>query len=287
MSPSILGAPSARLHDLLARSARLVAPVGRIGVLLVLVSLLAGAVVSPPTTDPTSDSVGATQGTFGVSETGAATYSLPIFTTPGPAGFSPKLSLEYNSQGDDGPLGKGWSIGGTSSITRCRAARETADFAGDNQPSGGGAGPVTMTSSDKLCLDGQRLVEARPPAGTPTCDALGDAVVTEFRTEIESNQRICAYRWPTADVNGNPTDLGLRFFTVQREDGTKSCYGDRRETSGDVDDAGVAGTVLTESVSTWLKGVWNTKAPPYHWDADVPTAIYTWAQTRRMDASGN
>ena len=65
--------------------------------------------------------LGATKGTFGVSETGAATYSLPIYTTPGAAGFSPKLSLEYNSQGGDGPLGKGWSIAGNSMISRCRA----------------------------------------------------------------------------------------------------------------------------------------------------------------------
>ena len=56
---------------------------------------------------------------FQVSQfTGAATYSMPIWTPPGPAGLQPKLTLTYNSQAVDSPRwanrgflgGMGWSL---------------------------------------------------------------------------------------------------------------------------------------------------------------------------------
>lgn len=61
--------------------------------------------------DAVSDSVAATPAEFRVDESGAATYSIPIYTVPGTAGVVPQLSLNYSSQGGYGPLGKGWSIG--------------------------------------------------------------------------------------------------------------------------------------------------------------------------------
>lgn len=92
---------------------------------------------------------GRTPGTFAVSPTGAATYTIPIWAPAGPHGIQPKLALTYNSQGGDGPLGHGWSISGLSSIYRCN---QTA--AQDATP-----GPVTLTSTDRFCLDGKRLRE--------------------------------------------------------------------------------------------------------------------------------
>ena len=84
------------------------------------------ATASQPTTAPdsTSDRVGAIAGSFRVDESGAATYSIPLFTPPGTAGVVPQVALAYSSQGGDGPLGRGWSISGLSSITRCRATRD-------------------------------------------------------------------------------------------------------------------------------------------------------------------
>jgi uncharacterized protein (TIGR02594 family) len=281
MQPVHQGAPSARGRSLSRVFLRFL----QLSTVAGLLALLTGAVVPAPSSDDISDRVGATAGKFEVSSTGAATYSIPIYTTPGVAGFAPKLSLEYNSQGGDGPLGKGWSIAGTSMISRCRASRETADFAGDNQASGAGAGPLRMNSSDKLCLDGERLVEASTPASAGSCAALNGATVTEYRTEIDSNQRVCSYRWAATDSNGTPIDIGLRFFTVERQDGTVSWYGDRRETAGDIDETGTVDPLRTDSVSVYTRYVYNYTTKTYEYY--VPHAIMSWAQTRRMDASGN
>ncbi|MGE0209088.1 MAG: SpvB/TcaC N-terminal domain-containing protein [Lysobacteraceae bacterium] len=63
--------------------------------------------------DSVSDQVGATAGQFRVDESGAATYSVPIQAVPGTAGVAPDISLNYSSQGGDGPLGRGWAVGGS------------------------------------------------------------------------------------------------------------------------------------------------------------------------------
>src|SRR5690606_33667706 len=63
---------------------------------------------------------GRTPGIFDVSDDGAASYSVPIWTPPGPRGMQPSLSLRYSSLSGNGPLGVGWSVTGLSSIERCR-----------------------------------------------------------------------------------------------------------------------------------------------------------------------
>jgi len=117
---------------------------------------------------------GAISGSFGVSESGAATYSIPIAVPPGTGGIEPKLSLAYNSQGGNGLLGMGWSLGGLSVIHRCPKT-----VAQD-----GVLGGVNYDANDRFCLDGQRLVAIN---GTYGADA------TEYRTEMESFSRIVSY----------------------------------------------------------------------------------------------
>jgi hypothetical protein len=50
-------------------------------------------------------------GSFSVGATGAASYNIPIALPPGAAGMAPSLSLGYSSQGSNGLLGIGWSLG--------------------------------------------------------------------------------------------------------------------------------------------------------------------------------
>lgn len=125
--------------------------------------------------------VGATPGSFGVSETGAATYSIPIAVPPGTAGMEPKLSLNYSSQSGNGIAGVGWSLGGLSAITRCAQT-----IIHDGQTRG-----VQLDADDRFCLDGQRLIVIN---GT----AYG-AVGAEYRTEIESFSRVVSFGGTVGD----------------------------------------------------------------------------------------
>ncbi len=152
--------------------------------------------------DPTSDGVGAIAANFEVSQSGDATYTIPLYTVPGTAGVAPSLSLQYNSSGAYGPLGKGWSISGTSSITRCRRTHEAGDASADTTPR-----PVDFSSNDAVCLDGQRLLSVSN--STAACAAASGMTAYQFRTEIETFQRICEYI-PTASPNDGPA-----FFTVE------------------------------------------------------------------------
>jgi RHS repeat-associated protein len=205
--------------------------------------------------DPLSDSVGATVGEFRVGESGAASYSIPLFTAPGVSGVVPKLSLNYSSQGGAGPLGRGWTVGGVSAISRCRATREAGDSIVGGVPGDGNPLPVNFGPTDKYCLDGQRLI---PAQGTTTCNLIAGMSVEAFFTEIQTYQRVCAYT-PTGGA------AGVAFFTVERKDGSISWYGDRDN----------------NSVANRPDGYVNSTAP------GKQDFALTWAQTRFQDSTGN
>jgi RHS repeat-associated protein len=215
------------------------------------VTVVSAAPPAPAGPDATSDAVGATVAEFRVDESGAATYKVPLYAAPGTAGVMPQLALAYSSQAGDGPQGRGWSIAGASTISRCRGSKESGD--GENSP------PVNFTSSDKFCLDGQRLLPFAAPAAE-ACRALTGAAVVQYRTEIESFQRICAYTFVATN--------GPRFFTSESKDGSIRWYGDRRATSG-----GPAGD--------YPNGVLEGNA------ADQISKVLLWAQTRVQDSNGN
>jgi hypothetical protein len=115
-----------------------------------------------------------TPGQFGVSASGAATYTIPIQVPPGTAGIEPKLALSYNSQGGNGLLGMGWSLSGLSAISRCPRT-----MAQD-----GVRGAVNYDNNDRYCLDGQRLIAIQGADG---------ADGTEYRTELDSFAKIMSY----------------------------------------------------------------------------------------------
>ncbi|MEX0941679.1 MAG: FG-GAP-like repeat-containing protein [Pseudomonadales bacterium] len=181
-------------------------------------------IASIPSPDTSSDAVGAIAGNFRVDESGGANYSIPILTAPGSGGVAPQISLDYSSQGGNGVAGVGWSLSGISAISRCRQTKET-----DNATSA-----INLTSSDRFCLDGQKLV-----AVSGTYGASG----TEYRTEIDSYAEIFSY-----GTTGN----GPSYFEVHRKDGTIWKYGDDDATtnSRNVANGADSTTILSWHVST-------------------------------------
>ena len=121
-----------------------------------------------------ADTAGFIPGELSVGQGGAATYTMPIGVPAGVAGMQPELSINYNSNGGNGLLGVGFSLGGMSAITRCPAT-----FAQDGEKGG-----VYFDERDRFCLDGQRLI--------PISGANG-AIGTEYRTEIDGFSKIISY----------------------------------------------------------------------------------------------
>lgn len=128
------------------------------------------------------------QAQVGVSDSGQPNYSVPIPVPPGIAGVQPKIGLGYSSSGVSGPVGYNWSLQGISIISRCPATK----------PVDGVRGSIQFTSTDKLCLDGQRLIQidsnGNPLTGAASNDALGlSSSYREYRTEKDLYARIRAY----------------------------------------------------------------------------------------------
>lgn len=151
--------------------------------------------------DLLANSVGRTTGTYGLSPTGAATYSIPIWAPRGPNGLEPHIALSYNSQSGNGPLGVGWSLSGFSSIYRCPAT-----YAQDAAPA-----PVALAYTDRFCLDGKRL----RLTSSETLSTYGQAGTT-YQTEIADFSNITA-----EGATGN----GPSYFTVKLRNGLTYEYG--------------------------------------------------------------
>lgn len=215
----------------------------------------AGAFAVTP--DALSDSVAAIAAEFRVDESGAATYSIPLFAAPGVAGVVPQMSLRYSSQGASGALGKGWAIGGLSAITRCRTTRESGDFIVGGVATDGNPVPINYTATDRYCLDGQRLLPTAAEAAG-ACTAVSGMTVERMSTEVQSHQRICAYTPAVATA-------GVAFFTVERVDGSISWYGDRDN----------------NVTANRADGYVNATA------AGKTAFALSWAQTRFQDSTGN
>jgi hypothetical protein len=112
-----------------------------------------------------------------VSESGGAVCQLPLTAPAGTSGMAPKLSLGYNSQGSNGPLGVGWSLNGLSAITRCRAT----------QAQDGLIDAVDFDAHDRFCLDGERLMAVQGEYG---------AEGTVYYTEQHTFQKIVSFLNP-------------------------------------------------------------------------------------------
>ncbi len=91
---------------------------------------------------------GAIPGSFNVSSSGAAQYSIPIYTPPGVKGTTPALSVNYNSSTQEGLLGTAWTLSGTSTIHRMEK-----NYWEDSTVSG-----IDLETTDLFGLDGNRLI---------------------------------------------------------------------------------------------------------------------------------
>lgn len=137
-------------------------------------SPIAWGVVSPLSTpvEPTATSaVGVLGGGLTVDNKGGANYEVPLKLPPARGGLGPKVSLVYNSQGGNGPVGQGWSIstGFPQAITRGREIRARD----------GGVRGINFADTDKYYLDGKRLIYVGGGTGYGTPNST-------YRTEVDS-----------------------------------------------------------------------------------------------------
>ncbi len=143
--------------------------------------------------------VGRTPGTIAVSPSGAATYTIPLWTPPGPRRIQPFLALTYSSQAGNGIVGVGWTVSGAMpSIERC--PRTTVE---DGAPTSA----VYLTQTDRFCINGNRL---RWVSGN-----YGQAG-SIYQTESADFSRISAI---------GTAGTGPQSFTVETKDGLIYEYG--------------------------------------------------------------
>ena len=133
---------------------------------------------------------------------GEATYQIGIDVPPGRAGMEPTLGLTYKSRGGNGIAGVGWSLAGSSTIYRCPRTLEQD----------GAAAPVRLTSDNRLCFDGQRLV-----AATGSYGASG----SEYRTEIDAFDRVT--------LQGGDMSSWSSYFEVEHKSGLISSFAPTRQ----------------------------------------------------------
>ena len=174
--------------------------------IIVILSLFVSITGFSQRTLDTNLPVGFTEGSYAVSPSGAATYSIPIYAAPGTAGMVPNLSINYNSQSGLGPLGIGWSIAGLSSIDRCGKS-----YFYDQATT-----EISNTNSDWFQLDGNRLVLISGTYGT-------DGAV--YAGESESFDKIVSY---------STAGSGPSYFKVYTKDGLVMEYGNTTDSKIEV-----------------------------------------------------
>src|SRR5688572_14055929 len=143
-------------------------------------------------------------GAGGVTDTGAATYALPIHVPAGPRGMQPSLTISYSAGTGNGQLGVGFGLGGLSTIAACRKT-----FASDGTADG-----IDFDWTDAYCLDGAKLVV--DGSATPDGD-YSDGIDATYHTEVEGFDRVIAHRETSAATQP-------KRFVVYRRDGTIATY---------------------------------------------------------------
>jgi RHS repeat-associated protein len=136
-----------------------------------------------------------TQGKLEVSNSGSATYTLPIAMPPSIQDVGPVINLIYSSGQMSGIAGQGWSINSISNISRIATRKDIDGFIDG----------VDFDDNDKLALDGQRLLLV---SGAYWADG------STYQTETQSNTKI--------ELFGTGSSI---YFVVTLPDGSRSWYG--------------------------------------------------------------
>lgn len=201
-----------------------------------------------------------------VKPNGSVGYDVPLAVPPGVAGMAPKLGLSYSSSEANGPLGQGWQLNGVSAITRCPGTIAT-----DGRKSGVAFGP-----DDKLCLDGERLIQTDAAGAPKAFPQAGDAAglasgaYKEYRTARDSFVRVRAYG--TASLVFSPSTAadsktGPSWFRVWTKSGQILDFG--AAPSADANSSGLI--AASEGTNVYTR---------------VPVAM-AWALVRASDVAGN
>ncbi len=151
-------------------------------------------------TGSTSDGlfVGAMPGSASVSG-GAASYHIPIAVPPGRNGVQPNIALNYSSRSGNGIAGVGWGLSAGGAISRCAPTRAQDGFS---------TGIAYDISTDKLCLNGQRLMLKTEQYGH---------INSTYATEMDS--------FVTVTLRGGDINSDNSYFEVTRPNGSKHTYG--------------------------------------------------------------
>ena len=112
-----------------------------------LEDMIVDQVFEPDRSSTDTLAVGTPTTSFGVSQMGGATYSIHIDCPKGINGVEPDLSIVYDSQAGNGPLGMGFGLSCMSSIT----------FTHSDVFHDGCVKPLSYDWTDSLALDGRRL----------------------------------------------------------------------------------------------------------------------------------
>ncbi len=157
-------------------------------------------------------------GTIGASanvSNGTASYTLPIILPQGTNGVVPPITINYNSQGQNGPLGYGWSLAASSLISRVPRTIYHD----------GAVNPVEINGNDRFALDGQRLIATNGTYGNHN---------TTYGKESEDFSVITSL-----DYSNN----GQKYFICETKDGVIYEYGN--STDSRYTNSNIRGTVIT------------------------------------------
>jgi RHS repeat-associated protein len=173
-----------------------------------------------------------TKGELQISNSGTATYKVPIALPPGIRDVAPQLALTYSGSSVQGMAGMGWNLVGISSISRVSSSINIDGL----------IDPVDFDNLDRFALDGQRLL-----AKTGNYGAVGTTYQTENYTnlKIESsgtltnraledcfNMGIGPDGQPVYDCS-QPLNLqSPASFIVTSVDGSKAYYGGTTDSRG-------------------------------------------------------